>query len=212
MVADLQSSQGNANGNGLSQPLEADRHSLCNESSYYLLSRGVNAVPHAVAASTRWRSSTSQRFNHGAKRDRNHRTCSRSTPSPSFPPPSSSSLETPSAESTGPMKDFRSRSYNDGRMAAVPPPPSSLHDYRRSSTSTYTYGGYGSKGIKEKEAAAPSSSSNKGGWVVGDPDFQRRKRVASYKAYAVEGRVKGSVRRGFRWLNDKYTQIVYGWW
>ncbi|KAJ8485953.1 hypothetical protein OPV22_018438 [Ensete ventricosum] len=110
------------------------------------------------------------------------------------------------------MKDFRSRSYNDGRMAAVPPPPSSLHDYRRSSTSTYTYGGYGSKGIKEKEAAAPSSSSKKGGWVVGDPDFQRRKRVASYKAYAVEGRVKGSVRRGFRWLKDKYTQIGYGWW
>uniref|UniRef100_A0A7N1A583 Uncharacterized protein n=1 Tax=Kalanchoe fedtschenkoi TaxID=63787 RepID=A0A7N1A583_KALFE len=58
-----------------------------------------------------------------------------------------------------------------------------------------------------------SSSSSFRNWGFSDPEFQRRKRVASYKAYAVEGRVKGSFRHGFRWLKDKYTKVVYGgWW
>ncbi|WOL20394.1 hypothetical protein Cni_G29199 [Canna indica] len=120
------------------------------------------------------------------------------------------------------MEDYRSRSYNDGGMQLevygdrAGPPASTLYDYRSYSTTSYSYGGYGSKSIKEKVAAPPpssSSSSKKGGWVFSsDPDFQRRKRVAGYKAYAVEGRVKGSFRRSFRWLKDRYTQILYGWW
>lgn len=45
-----------------------------------------------------------------------------------------------------------------------------------------------------------------------DPEFQRKKRVASYKMYSVEGKVKGSFRKSFRWLKDKYSQVLYGWW
>ncbi|XP_076914931.1 uncharacterized protein LOC143574101 [Bidens hawaiensis] len=49
-------------------------------------------------------------------------------------------------------------------------------------------------------------------WSFNDPEFQRKKRVASYKVYSVEGRVKGSFRKSFRWIKDKYTHVVYGWW
>lgn len=49
-------------------------------------------------------------------------------------------------------------------------------------------------------------------WSFNDPEFQRRKRVASYKVYSVEGKVKGSFRKSFRWIKDKYSNVVYGWW
>lgn len=49
-------------------------------------------------------------------------------------------------------------------------------------------------------------------WSFNDPEMQRKKRVASYKVYAMEGKVKGSLRKSFRWLKDRYTQVVYGWW
>jgi hypothetical protein len=42
----------------------------------------------------------------------------------------------------------------------------------------------------------------------GDPEMKRRRRVAGYKAYAVEGKVKASLRRGLRWLKRKCSGIL----
>uniref|UniRef100_A0A0E0JHM0 DUF3511 domain-containing protein n=1 Tax=Oryza punctata TaxID=4537 RepID=A0A0E0JHM0_ORYPU len=41
----------------------------------------------------------------------------------------------------------------------------------------------------------------------GDPESKRRRRVAGYKAYAVEGKVKASLRRGIRWFKRKCSAI-----
>ena len=41
-----------------------------------------------------------------------------------------------------------------------------------------------------------------------DPEAKRRRRVAGYKAYAVEARVKASLRNGFRWIKDRCTGLV----
>ena len=49
-------------------------------------------------------------------------------------------------------------------------------------------------------------------WSLSDPEFQRKKRVASYKMYSVEGKMKGSFRNSFRWLKRRCEQVVYGWW
>ena len=49
-------------------------------------------------------------------------------------------------------------------------------------------------------------------WSFNDPELQRKKRVASYKIYAVEGKMKGSLRKSFRWIKNTCTQAVYGWW
>ncbi|THU70910.1 hypothetical protein C4D60_Mb08t29980 [Musa balbisiana] len=48
-------------------------------------------------------------------------------------------------------------------------------------------------------------------WCFGDPDAERRRRVASYKAYSVEGKVKASLRKGFNWVKAKCSGIVRGW-
>ncbi|KAF0918726.1 hypothetical protein E2562_025847 [Oryza meyeriana var. granulata] len=41
----------------------------------------------------------------------------------------------------------------------------------------------------------------------GDPEAKRRRRVAGYKAYAVEGKVKASLRQGIRWFKRKCSSI-----
>ncbi|KAL5229144.1 hypothetical protein ABZP36_017409 [Zizania latifolia] len=41
----------------------------------------------------------------------------------------------------------------------------------------------------------------------GNPEAKRRRRVAGYKAYAVEGKVKASLRRGIRWFKRKCSGI-----
>uniref|UniRef100_A0A2P2Q888 DUF3511 domain-containing protein n=1 Tax=Rhizophora mucronata TaxID=61149 RepID=A0A2P2Q888_RHIMU len=56
-------------------------------------------------------------------------------------------------------------------------------------------------------SAAPSKS-----WSFNDPELQRKRRVAGYKVYAVEGKVKGSFKKSFRWLKERCTRAVYGWW
>ncbi|CAI9782649.1 unnamed protein product [Fraxinus pennsylvanica] len=48
-------------------------------------------------------------------------------------------------------------------------------------------------------------------WSFNDPELQRKKRVASYKVYTVEGKVKGSIKKSFRWVKERYTQMVHGY-
>lgn len=44
---------------------------------------------------------------------------------------------------------------------------------------------------------------------VEDSDKERKRRVATYMAYAVEGKV-GYFRRSFKWIEDRYLHLVYG--
>jgi hypothetical protein len=48
-------------------------------------------------------------------------------------------------------------------------------------------------------------------WCLSDPEMKRRRRVASYKAYSVEGKVKASLRRGLRWFKGKCSDTFHGW-
>ncbi|WVZ56664.1 hypothetical protein U9M48_007158 [Paspalum notatum var. saurae] len=86
--------------------------------------------------------------------------------------------------------------YGDRRLDIVvkpptrsPPPPLPV------STSTKSSGGGGVGSA----------------WCFSDPEMKRRRRVASYKAYSVEGKVKASLRRGFRWIKAKCTELIHGW-
>ncbi|CAK9138927.1 unnamed protein product [Ilex paraguariensis] len=47
-------------------------------------------------------------------------------------------------------------------------------------------------------------------WRFGDAEMKRKKRISSYKAYAIEGKVKASLRSSFRWVKNKYSSIVHG--
>ncbi|KAE8714032.1 hypothetical protein F3Y22_tig00110201pilonHSYRG00088 [Hibiscus syriacus] len=121
------------------------------------------------------------------------------------------------------MEDYnRSRSYGNGMELDThhgPPRPSASYDFRcysaayAQSQMANNYNNSGNnRGYKSKKGTTASGSSSSNAWIFGYPEFQRKKRVASYKMYSVEGKVKGSLRRSFRWLKDKYTQVVYGWW
>ncbi|WOL10295.1 hypothetical protein Cni_G19050 [Canna indica] len=48
-------------------------------------------------------------------------------------------------------------------------------------------------------------------WCFGDPEMKRRRRVMKYKKYAVEGKLKASLRKGFRWIKVKCSELVHGW-
>lgn len=93
------------------------------------------------------------------------------------------------------------------------PTSSGQHDLRSYSTSyassaQQTHVG---KEVKFKKSKTTVGSSSKI-WCFSDPELQRKKRVASYKVYGVEGKMKGSLRNSFRWIKDKYTHVVNGWW
>lgn len=89
------------------------------------------------------------------------------------------------------MEDLRYKSYNE---------PYNTH---QSSTQTNKPT---VMGLKKRVNKRPISRI----WRLTDPELQRKKRIASYKAYAVEGRVKGSIRKSFRWIKERYSKIVYG--
>ncbi|KAK8581914.1 hypothetical protein V6N12_072117 [Hibiscus sabdariffa] len=96
------------------------------------------------------------------------------------------------------MEDYnRSRSYGNGMMEVDthhgPPRPSASYDLRCYSTAyaqSQTANNYSNSGndrdYKLKKAKTTSASSSSNAWSFGDPEFQRKKRVASYKMYSVE--------------------------
>uniref|UniRef100_A0A803PEM2 Uncharacterized protein n=1 Tax=Cannabis sativa TaxID=3483 RepID=A0A803PEM2_CANSA len=51
--------------------------------------------------------------------------------------------------------------------------------------------------IKKVKSGVGSTSKS---WSLNDPELQRKKRVAGYKAYVVEGKMKGSFRKSFKWI------------
>ncbi|KAI3445390.1 hypothetical protein Pfo_002055 [Paulownia fortunei] len=43
-----------------------------------------------------------------------------------------------------------------------------------------------------------------------DGELKRRKRVAKYKYYSVEGKVKNGLSKGLRWFKNTCSRIVHG--
>ncbi|XP_054820925.1 uncharacterized protein LOC129319861 [Prosopis cineraria] len=124
------------------------------------------------------------------------------------------------------MENFRSKSYADGRYqiesytgtgTASTGGFHGMQDLRCYSASysssvppSTTQNQIGVNDVKFKKGKSTNSSSSKN-WSISDPELQRKKRVASYKVYTVEGKLKGSFRKSFKWLKDRYTRVVYGW-
>ncbi|XP_061374971.1 uncharacterized protein LOC133317153 [Gastrolobium bilobum] len=112
------------------------------------------------------------------------------------------------------MEDLhRSRSYANGQMMQMQSYYGAPRSYDfRSQSVSYEQTQMGPKDLKLKKGKSFSAGSSfSKSWSLADPEVQRKKRVASYKMYSVEGKVKGSFRKSFRWLKNKYSQVVYGW-
>lgn len=48
-----------------------------------------------------------------------------------------------------------------------------------------------------------------GGWW-NDPEIKRKRRVAKYKLYSAEGRMKTSLRKSFKWIKVQCSKIIHG--
>ncbi|XP_023000635.1 uncharacterized protein LOC111494881 [Cucurbita maxima] len=122
------------------------------------------------------------------------------------------------------MEDFRSKSCREGRMQIESyyenkAAPTNMQDLRSYSVS---YAGsmqqqqqqqqqnQPDKEMKMKKPKSNMGSTSKS-WSFKDPELQRKTRVAGYKVYAVEGKMKGSLRKSFRWIKNTYTHVIYGW-
>ena len=54
-----------------------------------------------------------------------------------------------------------------------------------------------------------SSMSIKSWW--NEPKWERKRRLAKYKMYAFEGKLKDALKKGHRWIKKKYRKIVHGY-
>ncbi|KAG4970189.1 hypothetical protein JHK85_036610 [Glycine max] len=112
------------------------------------------------------------------------------------------------------MEEFRSKSYGDGRMQIEAYRGTNMQDLRCYSASyassvhptTTQQTQMGNNDAKFKKGKSTNGSTSKS-WSFSDPELQRKKRVASYKVYAVEGKLKGSLRKSFKWFKDRCNRL-----
>ncbi|XP_070026477.1 uncharacterized protein LOC142182237 [Nicotiana tabacum] len=111
------------------------------------------------------------------------------------------------------MENFRSVSTREGRMQIENyyGGPTNMQDLRSFSTNSYVPYSYGGidKEVKIKKSKSTASSRN---WAFNDPELQRKRRVIGYKSYAMEGKMKGSLRKSFRWIKNTCNHVVHGLW
>ncbi|MBA0703376.1 hypothetical protein Golax_015703 [Gossypium laxum] len=117
------------------------------------------------------------------------------------------------------MENFRSKSCREGKAQQIESKNgiNGMQDVRCYSASnggsTMTNGRtqIPNNVDKFKKSKSSNGSCSKS-WNLNDPELRRKKRVASYRVYSVEGKVKGSLKKSFRWLKERYVRVVYGWW
>ncbi|XP_074283359.1 uncharacterized protein LOC141607910 [Silene latifolia] len=125
------------------------------------------------------------------------------------------------------MDEYRSKSYGDGRME--------LDNYygptNNNNNNNNNHNGVGFQDLRCYSASYATSARTSGfdpdpkelrktktgkaaatstAWCFSDPELQRKKRVASYKSYSVEAKLKRSFSKSFRWIKHRYTNIVNG--
>lgn len=47
------------------------------------------------------------------------------------------------------------------------------------------------------------------GWW-NDPEIKRKRRVAKYKLYSAEGKVKKSLKKSYKWIKIQCAKIIHG--
>ncbi|KAK4719141.1 hypothetical protein R3W88_017479 [Solanum pinnatisectum] len=111
------------------------------------------------------------------------------------------------------MENFRSKSTRERRGG-----PISMQDLRSYSTNSHATSSnncnnndYKEVKMKRSKSKVISSSSLKN-WSFNDPEMQRKKRVVGYKAYGVEGKMKGTLRKSFKWIKNTCNHVVHGLW
>ena len=46
----------------------------------------------------------------------------------------------------------------------------------------------------------------------GNPELKRKQRVATYNMYSLEGKLKKSLRKSFKWIKNRFSYSFYDDW
>ncbi|WZZ29967.1 hypothetical protein YC2023_013368 [Brassica napus] len=65
------------------------------------------------------------------------------------------------------------------------------------------------KDMPVKSRRPPSHSKTFKGWW-NDPEIKRKRRVAKYKLYSAEGKVKKSLKKSYKWIKIQCAKIIHG--
>lgn len=107
---------------------------------------------------------------------------------------------------------------NGGKSEAAPsqtnqqPPPVMMRSYSTSTYSPHKNPTTVRDNPNSKSKRSNSCKVKKGLKGLCEAEIQRKKRVAAYNVYGVEGRVKGSMRKSFKWFKETCSNVVYGLW
>ena len=63
----------------------------------------------------------------------------------------------------------------------------------------------------DEEHSSSSARSSKPFQGFRDAGMDRKRRIARYKAYSMESRVKASIKSGFRWFKTKCSEFIHGY-
>ncbi|CAH8293562.1 unnamed protein product [Eruca vesicaria subsp. sativa] len=56
--------------------------------------------------------------------------------------------------------------------------------------------------VKKSKSVPNADRGASRSWSFSDPESRRKRRVAGYKVYSVEQKMKGSIRKSFKWFKD----------
>ena len=69
--------------------------------------------------------------------------------------------------------------------------------------------------VSKVEMSSYEDLSKRGNSVLGawlnNSERKRKRRVAKYKMYALEGKMKNKWKKGLSWFKIKYTKLVHGY-
>ncbi|KAG0569020.1 hypothetical protein M758_6G055900 [Ceratodon purpureus] len=74
------------------------------------------------------------------------------------------------------------------------------------------YRSSGNSDLANGGRAKSTKMARSGSWLQTDPETRRKKRVAKYKVFSVEAKVKQTVRNSCRWIKAKFFEVRYGWY
>ncbi|KAF8084286.1 hypothetical protein N665_0726s0010 [Sinapis alba] len=64
--------------------------------------------------------------------------------------------------------------------------------------------------VRDNPNSKSKRSNSKAKKGLKEAESQRKKRVAAYNVYGVEGKVKGSMRKSFKWFKKTCSNAAYG--
>uniref|UniRef100_A0ACD5ZXC9 Uncharacterized protein n=1 Tax=Avena sativa TaxID=4498 RepID=A0ACD5ZXC9_AVESA len=117
------------------------------------------------------------------------------------------------------MERSRSCLEKSSSSSNATPPSGSASTELRCHSSSYVTPKKASGATWPSPAASSSSSSSgskakmwSGSFRSAPAELRRKRRVAGYRVYGVEGKMKVSLKNGVRWIKSKCTKVVDGLW